>query len=396
MPSFDAYQKMYGGKTQGQVRKDDSDLIDNVTWWEDIGAKIAYIYDYYHDDEPLQFYPMHPENSKTKVPIDIKFIVNAYNSENKDQVGYHIQFRPGQQCPLDYYEKAFKKKYQAEFPIALYIDIPDEQGIYRKWLITEGANWLGLQFPTWYVLPIDHIFQWIYKGTKYQMCGVGRSQSSYNQGTWIDYRVETVENQRKCILPMNDISATIFYDQRIVLSAPIEEPVVWRCTKVEQISPKGIDHLTFAQAKWNSHTDYIEKDEEGNVVAMWCDYFDINDNPAEDPESPSSTIYCTITHSGTAPEIKTGGSYKKFTVTFYDTEGETAFQSGTWSFAVDGVDVSSLLTIRTKADDPSLTDNQIKIKFAKDDSYIGKNLEVKFEATATGIKDTQLINIVGL
>lgn len=159
---------------------------------------------------------------------------------------------------------------------------------------------------------------------------------------------------------------------------------------------KGVICLTGKQDQFDVHTDFIERDEENRVIGMWANYYDINDNPPEDPEPPSSTIYCTITHSGTAAEIKTGGSYKKFTVTFYDADGETAFQQGTWSFAIDGVDASSLLTIKTKADDPSLNDNQIKIKFAKDDSYIGKNLEVKFEADVTKIKDTQLINIVGL
>lgn len=187
MPSLDLYKKMLGSpKTIGEAHKIESDKIMDWTFWNDIGAKKAYIYDYYHDDEPLVYYPMHPERSKTKTEIDIKFIVNAYNSENKDQVGYHIQFRPGQKCPLSYYTEMYSKKYEAFFPIALYIDIPDEQGVYRKWLITETANWLGLQFPTYYVLPIDHIFQWIHNGVKYQMCGVGRSQNSYNSGTWVD------------------------------------------------------------------------------------------------------------------------------------------------------------------------------------------------------------------
>ena len=188
MPSLEMYKRLHNDiKTNGQAHKAQSDQIMEATWYNDIGAKLAYIYDYYHDDEPLVFRNLHSEQSKTKTPIEIKFIINSYNSENKDQVGYHIQFRPGQQCPLDYYENVLEKKYNSEFPIACYIDIPDEQGIYRKWLVTESGNQLGLQFPTYYVLPIDHVFQWIHKNMKYQMCGVGRSQNSYNQGTWVDF-----------------------------------------------------------------------------------------------------------------------------------------------------------------------------------------------------------------
>lgn len=396
MPSFELYQKMLGGVTNGQARKRDSDMVMNATFWEDIGSRVAYIYDYYHDDEPLQYYPVHPENSKTKTPIDIKYLVNSYNSENKDQVGYHIQFRPGQKNPLDYYTDVFEKKYQAEFPIGLYIDIPDEQGVYRKWLITEGANWLNPQFPSWYVLPIDHVFQWVYNRTKYQMCGVGRSQNSYNQGTWVDQKIETVENQRKCILPMNDISATIFYDQRIVLSAPIEQPVVWRCTKIEQMSPKGISRLTFAQTLWNDHTDYIEKDEDGMVIGMWASYYDVNENDPVDPEpKPDMSIYSEVAYSGNSVKITIKGNFKKFTVTFYNSDGEIALRPGTWFYEINGVDVTDMLEIKTSDDDTSLSPNQIKVKFIGDDSHIGDNLVIGYESD-DHIKSSVTMNLVGL
>ena len=187
MPSFDTYKRMKGNNTIGEIHKKQSDDIMLATWWNDISSRKAYIYDYYHDDDPLNYYPVYPQYSKTKTAIDIKFLTVSYNSENKDQVGYHIQFKPNQKNPLDYYESVLGRKYGASFPIACYIDIPDEQGVYRKWLITEEGNALGTQFPTWYVLPIDYVFQWIHKGTKYQMCGVGRSQSSYNSGTWVDF-----------------------------------------------------------------------------------------------------------------------------------------------------------------------------------------------------------------
>jgi len=45
---------------------------------------------------------------------------------------------------------------------------------------------------------------------------------------------------------MNEISATIFYNQRLIISAPINEPLAWRLTKVEDVSPKGVRRLTFA------------------------------------------------------------------------------------------------------------------------------------------------------
>ena len=181
MPSLSKYRNRFGGPmTSGQAKKLDADLIMDNTWWEDIQSKVAYIYDYYHDNEPLKLRDLNPD-PRVMTPIDIKFIVDAYNSESKDEVGYHIQFRPCQKNPLPYYKEAFEDRWDCEFPIALYIAIPDEAGIYRKWLITENANKLGNQFPTYYVLPCDHIFQWVKDGKKYQLAGVTRSQNSYNK-----------------------------------------------------------------------------------------------------------------------------------------------------------------------------------------------------------------------
>lgn len=182
MPSLNQYKKMLGSHTDGEARKIQSDMIIENSWYEDIASKQVYIFDYYHDEEPLIYYDLHPEKWKHKTKVDIKFIINSYNSEAKDIVGKHIMFKPSfrwqNERSLSYYKNSFVEKYEAEFPIGLFCAIQDEKGIWRKWLITEIANSLDLQFPTWYILPCDHLFQWIHKGMKYQMCGVSRSQSS--------------------------------------------------------------------------------------------------------------------------------------------------------------------------------------------------------------------------
>lgn len=191
MITFKDFQNIHCADKPGRARKIKSDVIMDATFDRDVQYMIGYFYDYYHDDEPLIYKDLHPENSDSKIPIEVKFIVHQHNTENKDQVGYHIQFKTSQLNPLDYYDDVFVKKWDAEFPVGLYCDLPDEKGIYRKWLVTERADWLGLQFPTWYILPIDHVYQWIYRdingnAKRYQMCGVQRSQSSYNSGVWLD------------------------------------------------------------------------------------------------------------------------------------------------------------------------------------------------------------------
>lgn len=234
---------------------------------------------------------------------------------------------------------------------------------------------------------------------KQTFAGITNRQSNTqdNSGVWIDYKMERQENQKKCILPMNDVSATIFYNQRIALSADIKEPVVWRCTKVEQISPKGIDRLTFAQDVWDQHHDYVERDSEGKLIGIWCNYWDYNIEPEvfpEDPE-PEGKIYSRISYSGTKPQLKSGGSYKKFTVTFYKNEETIATLPGTWSYLIDGVDVSDKLLVVTNAEDSSLKENQVKVKFKKDDTYIGKVLVISY-ASDDGVSSSVEIEIAGL
>lgn len=155
---------------------------------------------------------------------------------------------------------------------------------------------------------------------------------------------------------------------------------------------RGIARYTFKQDKWNDNTDYIEKDEDGTILGMWCDYFKDGDNTPVDVQPIPDNMHSVITYSGTKPEIKINGSYKKFTVTFYkDDERQDQFQQGDWTFKINDQDVSDLIEFNTTG----LEENQIKIKFKGDDSYIGKILDVSYNSFI-GIKSNVKINIVGI
>ena len=112
--SFRDFQNMHRTSIQGKARKLDADIIMDATFDNDIQYMIAYFYDYYHDDERLIYKGLHPEDSQSKVPIEIKYITHSHNSESKDQVGYYIQFK------TTYYDE-YVKKWDAEFPIGLVI-----------------------------------------------------------------------------------------------------------------------------------------------------------------------------------------------------------------------------------------------------------------------------------
>jgi len=141
--SLKNYRDILGGEIkEGRVRKNDADMIMKETWWNDIQAQTAYLYDYYHDlqsAEKFKFSDLHPEDDEMKVPIPIKFIRHQSQTFNKDNITYWLQLQPGQECNVDYYAE-IEKKYHAVWPVSLYIDIQDESGKYNKWLVVNTAN----------------------------------------------------------------------------------------------------------------------------------------------------------------------------------------------------------------------------------------------------------------
>lgn len=178
MPSLDFYRKNNtNGVTVGQMHKRNSDMIMNSTWWNDIGARRAYFYDMYHDSDPRKLCDLHPEDDKNKIPIDIKYIQSSSQTYEKDSVTFHLQFRPGQECVIPYYQQ-YIDMYEIEWPLSLYVDIEDEEGSWNRWLIVAKANGDALQFPTYEILRCDYTFQYIINNVKQEIAGVLRSQNS--------------------------------------------------------------------------------------------------------------------------------------------------------------------------------------------------------------------------
>ena len=331
MPSPIDYRKILGQKTNGQVRKEQSDSIMDVTWWEDIQSRVGYLYDYYHDNYVTKLEDMKSDKDDSKVPIDIKFVMSSSQTYDKDQVTFHIQLRPSQQCNVDYYEEVFKERYDATFPIGLYIDIPDEQGIFNRWLIVDRANYNVTQFPTFEVLRCDKVFQWIMDNVKMQCAGVLRSQNSYNSGIWTDHISTTVEDQYKFAVPLNRDTEKLYYNQRIIIDNKVlSEPRTWQITKINRMAPNGIDRLTVAQNHFDQNKDFVEKDDYGNIIGMWADYFSSPIEPSDRPSPDPEPADATIEYLGGNPNMKVGGGYKKYSIIFADGK----FRPGTWKFFI--------------------------------------------------------------
>lgn len=179
MPSFSTFKKTNGGLTIGQNHKADSDMIMEATWEHDIATRVAYFYDCYHDEHPIQLNDLHPEEDKSKVPISVKYIAHTSQTIQKDAISYHLQLKPSQdESVVPYYEEMFKIRYNSTFPMGLFCDIPDNKGRYNRWLVVAKADYNDAQFSTFEILRCDYIFQWIINGAKMQMAGVLRSQNS--------------------------------------------------------------------------------------------------------------------------------------------------------------------------------------------------------------------------
>ena len=383
-----ANAKNNGAKTIGQIYKEQSDWAMNQTWWNDPQSKVAYIYDYFHDDQPEIKDHMTYENT-TKTRIDIKFIVKSYQSMDKDQVDYYIQFRPDEKFDfteedeLYYYEKDFHKRYGADYPIGMMIDIPDDRGIYHKWLICrdEPAN----QFPKFLILPLNYRLYWIEqngdKRYKRNMWCAIRMQSSYTSGSYVDKIFSRPDNQTKLWFSMNSITEKFWYsddddkNMRLIVSAPLEQPVTWRITKCENAQPLGIQKLTLYQDRFNEHTDYVNLE----TGEMYANYFDSEIAPS-DPDTPTPTPSSIIARiSASTSTIKVGGSYKNLTVNLFndsneDITTEYADATFTWTCSIDDEDWTDKVTWRDGTEY-----NQKKVKFPNDTSTIGKILSVKCE-----------------
>lgn len=383
-----------GGITNGKRHSYEAqDIIEN-TWYDDPASMIAYFYDYDHDDERDKNTNLHPECSKTKIPVEIKYIINSYKSLNKDEVDLRIMFKPSYKCNIPYYKEKFTDIVDSTFPVGLYCDIKDEKGIWNKWLVVATSSINNHDFPTWAILPCGYKFQWMYKGKKMEMWGVEQSQNSYNSGVWLSYRTEVVENQTKALMPYNDITKTLFYYTRSIISVDLPTPITWRVTKVEGLAHKGNIMFTFAQDLFDEHHDFIERDEDGKLIGMWANYWKDINLPSDVPPQPDphdvGNVYAEITYAGSEPHIKVNGSYKKITITYYDPTKETTDQTpGDWSYWIDDTDVTELIKV-LETESP----NSIKIKFLGDEEYLGKVLVIK--NTRDEVVGTLQLQIVSL
>lgn len=391
LQNYGAYAK---SRHIGQMHKNLSDMVEELTWNNEIESRVGYFYDWYHDVHQTQLDDLKPYNDGMKVPMDIKYIVSSNQTMAKDAITYHIQMRPSQECVVDYYDEIFARRYSAIYPCGLYVDLPDKKGQWNRWLVVAVADYNDPQFPTFEILRCDYVLNMVLNGVKYNFPVALRSQNSYNSGVWRDYRTETIEDQQKFIIPLNRITENIWYNKRLLIDNRViqDECRAWRVSKVNRTSFNGLSLVTLVQDHFNKDTDYIEKDTQGNTVALWANLFSEPVEPVDYevlPDEPTSD-YGVITYVG-SNEIKVGGSYKRIGIQFFDKDGTPiAYKAGTWSFKIDNVAVPLDVVLA------SLDGSQIKIKIPNDGLYINKVLTITHTVTEDGMVTDHEMNVVSL
>ena len=200
---------------------------------------------------------------------------------------------------------------------------------------------------------------------------------------------------------MNEVTSKLTYNQRLIVDTKIDTtqgaiPRVWQISKVSRTTPHGIGIYTGAQDIWDPNRDYVEYEVAGDpstITGMYADYFGENtpeDFLEEHEIDPNKHI--EMVAAGVSQTIKVGGSSKKITALFYEGDDQVTPESGTWSYTVDGEDVSSLITESFDG----LDINQVRIKFADDTNYVGKILTVTYTTSPVRIVGTLTLSISGL
>ena len=197
---------------------------------------------------------------------------------------------------------------------------------------------------------------------------------------------------------MNPITEGLFYtttndgqkkNKRLIVSALVENPICWKISKNENHNPFGLQKITLAQDEFNRATDYVNLE----TGEMYADYYSSTVEPVNDINEHAGSSSCVI-HCSTN-NIKAGGSYKLLTAYFEDSYGEDVtsdyMSSIIWKFYIGTVDITETDLIALKYQD---NNNQIRVKFSNDKTYLGENLTVTCESEdVVGSIDLEIISV---
>lgn len=344
---FDAYNARMSalGGYEGNVRRNNSQKIMDASWMRDTATRPVYVK---WVDSGL------PTIGEFDEVLYAKYNVKSYHNITGDAVEYLLQF------------KLEDMKNRSDIKVGSYVQIYNEMNEPEWWLIVYYDD--RPQFRQFSILKCTWTYRWVSEDSGhrviYECLGAPRKQNSYNSGVWMEYIIQTPENQEVMWLPTNDDTKTIGYDVGFLKS---EEgrypPLKYTITKIEDTATKGITKFTMAQGQFNPEIDSAEH--------MIADYYKSYVVPI--PDEPQESNEIEFVYSG-KPSVRAGGSYKKFALKHINSneEYEDITSEVTWSFESDNMNISN---IERDSDVPEHS-NIIKIKCANDYSLIGSTFNI--------------------
>ena len=272
----------YRGKNMSEMLRMQSNMVIEQTWDRDPNSRKIYVVKVDHGL---------PNVTEQHELIDIKFNVDTYQNVESNEPAYHIQFRHG------------AEKYNADIRVGSYVYMADEDGEWKWWLIT------GLderpQFRQYTINECNWKFGWVSDGKIYYHLGVLRNGSSMRQVDKNSY-TSVVNGNAVAWMSTNSDTLSIDYDQRFLISDyGRKTPQCFGVDNITDTMPIGITKFVLHQQTFDPIHD--------NAELMLCNYYNSEITPTISKDNSIQPNTFLITHNGTKPSVKVGGSEKVFT-----------------------------------------------------------------------------------
>ena len=349
------------GGYDGEARRRNAQRIMDASWMRDAATKPVYVK---WVDSGL------PVIDDDDTPVYAKYNVKSYYNITGDNIAYLLQFR------LE------DLKNRPDIKVGSYVSIHNEMDESEWWLIVHEDD--RTQFHQFSILKCTWTYRWVSKiGGKrriFECLGAPRKQNSYNSGVWLDYTMQTVENQEVMWLPTNDDTKTIVYDTKFLKSSVDRyPPLAWKIAKIEDTATDGISKFTMVQEMYDPARD--------NAELMIGNYYESAVEPEIKETEEQPTVSELEIACSNSPTVKAGGGYKKFTLkSRIDGKLVDCTEDIEWSVDFVNGDSSKLET--------SISGNIFKVKCKNDYSLIGKTFTItaktKYNSTSLVVEVTSL------
>ena len=229
-----------GNSTVGSRLKENSSIIENVTFTNNVNYKRGMLYDW--DMNELE-------------EVEFKLEKHRTNVAEEREIEYFIRFRPGYNPEFKFKDKFFRQ--DGKERLGFYIDVPDyDKGTITKWILA-GKDDKEI-FDRYNAFKCNWCFEWVDKDGKYYSCiGVLRDYNDSSAKGVNNSFMESsqIEGATSFLMPTNTATSTIRPGTRFMVSDGFDRPQTYEIIKIRDTSPAGTTKVYTRQCLYNSHTD---------------------------------------------------------------------------------------------------------------------------------------------